>query len=194
MTDHSELLALRAKLARAEREARKAPPPPPRPPGAKPKPLPPQREAELRGVDTRDHVLSRAHARLREAVLLGHYDIRPHAVQHARAEGFLEHDIVNVLASGRVRAVYPEERRMLVSGTFASGGVRLPLHVVAELHMERGGDFLEVVTAFVPKHPHHIVSRARLAVMLRWDGEEARVRLARPGNKAGYRGKGKWRR
>ncbi|WP_051363344.1 DUF4258 domain-containing protein [Deinococcus murrayi] len=187
----TDLLSLRAQLARAEKAARRAQvPPPARPENLRFKPLKPQREAELAGVDTSEHSLARAHARLREAVYDGKYHLCPHAIGHARAEGFLEHDIIQVLVAGRVRAVYPEERRWLVGGYFEACGVALPLHVVVE-HARDG--FLDVVTAFVPKHPHHILSRARLAVMLRYDDERIRTRTATPGNKPGYRSKGKWK-
>ncbi|WP_084050964.1 DUF4258 domain-containing protein [Deinococcus hopiensis] len=187
----TDLLVLRAQLARAEKEARRAPTPPPsRPANLQLKPVAPQREADLAGIDTTEYSLSRAHARLRDAVYDGKYHICSHAVQHARAEGFLEHDIMHVLLAGRVRAVYPEDRRWLVCGTFESCGVALPLHVVAE-HARSG--FIDVVTAFVPKHPHHVISRARLAVMLRYDDEQIRARTAIPGNKPGNRSKGKWR-
>ncbi|WP_081909025.1 DUF4258 domain-containing protein [Deinococcus sp. YIM 77859] len=184
----ADLLALRAQLARAEKAARRVPTPPPTRPAAKP--VAPQREADLAGIDTSDHSLARAHARLREAVYEGRYHLCPHAIGHARAEGFLEHDIIDVLVAGRVRAVYPIERRWLVCGYFEACGVRLPLHVVVE-HQRDG--FLDVVTAFVPKQPHHIISRARLAVMLRYDDEKIRTRTAPVGNKPGNRSKGKWK-
>lgn len=188
----SDLLALRAQLARAEKEARRAPTPlPARPARPHAKPVKPQREADLAGIDTSDHTLGRAHARLRDAVYDGQYHICAHATQHARAEGFLEHDIIQVLVAGRVRAVYPEDRRWLVCGSFEACGVALPLHVVVE---HGPGGFLDVVTAFVPRHPHHIISRARLAVMLRYDDEKIRARTAQVGNKPGNRSKGKWRR
>ena len=185
-----DLLALRAQLSRAEKAARRAPTPPPTPSAARPTPLKPQREIELDGVATDDFSLSRAHARLRDAVYDARYHICDHATQHARAEGFLEHDIMNVLLSGRVRAVYPEDRRWLVCGYFEACGVRLPLHVVAQ-HYRDG--HVDIVTAFVPKHPHHIISRARLAVMLRYDDEQVRARTATPGNRPGYRSKGRWK-
>jgi len=187
----TDLLALRAQLARAEKEARRAPTPvPARPENLRLKPVKAQREADLAGVDTTDHSLGRAHARLRDAVYDGRYHLCPHAIGHARAEGFLEHDIIQVLVAGRVRAVYPEDRRWLICGFFEACGVALPLHVVVE-HARDG--FLDVVTAFVPKQPHHIISRARLAVMLRYDDEQIRTRTATPGNRPGNRSKGKWR-
>ncbi len=185
---HTHLLTLRAQLARAEKAARRAPTPPPRPAAATP--LKPQREAELAGIATDDFSLSRAHARLREAVYDSRYHVCPHAIAHARAEGFLEHDILHVLLAGRVRAVYPDDHRWLVCGYFEAHGVKLPLHAVVQ-HYRDG--HVDIVTAFVPKHPHHIISRARLAVMLRYDDERVRARTAQAGNKVGYRGKGRWK-
>lgn len=188
MRKNPTLLTLRSSLARQEREERRkttsaAPAKAP----AHARPIAPQREVELEGVDTRDFVLSRAHARLRDAVFEGRYEIKAHAQQHARAEGFLEQDIVQVLDTGRVRAVYPEDRRWLVCGYFETHGFRLPLHVVVELHED--GRWIDVVTAFVPKHPHQVVSRSRLAVMLRWDQTEAQHKLVKPGG-----GRGRWKR
>ena len=191
MREHTDLLTLRSQLARAEKQARKAaavPVPAPRPTPAKP--VKPQREGELEGVSTDDFSLGRAHARLRDLVYDGQYHVCPHAVGHARAEGFLEPDIVNVLVSGRVRAIYTQERRWLVCGYFESGGIRLPLHVVAQMYE----DGLDVVTAFIPKHPHHIISRARLALLLRWDDEQLRLHTSAPTSRSGVRGRGRWKR
>lgn len=195
----SELLNLRAELHRAEkaeREAKRQPPAPSTPrPGAGQRPLKPQREADLQGMLTDDFSLARAHRELREAVYDGRYRICPHAVQHARAEGFMEPDIMQVLLSGRVRAVYPEERRWLVCGFFEACGIRLPLHVVVQVQPGRRseGAALDIVTAFVPKHPHQLISRARLALLLRYDDEQVRSRAAVVGNRVGYRGKGGWK-
>lgn len=185
----NDLLALRAQLSRAEKAARRAPTPLPAKP-ATPAPVKPQREAELQGVSTDDFSLSRAHAKLREAVYDSRYHVCPHAIAHARAEGFLEHDIMHVLLAGRVKAVYPEDHRWLVCGYFEAHRVRLPLHVVVQHY--RDGQ-VDIVTAFVPKHPHHIISRARLAVMLRYDEERIKTRTAQVGNKVGHRSKGRWK-
>lgn len=156
----------------------------------KPRALSLRREKQLEGIDTSAHGLGTAHSRLREAVLDGRFAIKSHAREHARGEGFLEHDILGVLMSGRVRAVYIHENRWLVAGYFHSLGVKLPLHVVVEPH----SDGFDVVTAFVPKHPHDILSRQRMAVMLRYDREEVAGRRAIVGNRVGYKGKGRWRR
>jgi hypothetical protein len=191
MREHTDLLTLRSQLARAEKQARKAAAvvvAPPKPQLSKP--VKPQREQDLEGVSTDDFSLHRAHARLRDLVYDGQYHVCPHAVGHARAEGFLEPDIVNVLVSGRVRAIYTQEHRWLVCGYFESGGIKLPLHVVAQMYQ----DGLDVVTAFIPKHPHHIISRARLALLLRWDDERLRLHTSTPGSRAGVRGRNKWKR
>ncbi|GHF56246.1 hypothetical protein GCM10017781_35700 [Deinococcus metalli] len=185
----TDLLALRAQLARAEKAARRAPTPPPAR-VSRPTPVPPQREAELAGVLTDDFSLHRAHAKLRDAVYDGRYTLCPHAVGHARAEGFLEHDIMNVLLSGRVRAVYPDDHRWLVCGRFEACGVALPLHVVVQ-HYRDG--HIDIVTAFVPKQPHHVISRARLAVMLRYDEGQIRTHTSAPAPRAGHRGRGRWK-
>lgn len=185
----NDLLALRAQLARAEKAARRAPTPPPARLSTS-TPLKPQRDVELTGIATDDFSLKRAHTKLRDAVYDSRYHICPHAIQHARAEGFLEHDIMHVLLAGRVRAVYPEDHRWLVCGYFEAHRVKLPLHVVVQ-HYRDG--HVDIVTAFVPKQPHHIISRARLAVMLRYDDEQVRSRTAHTGNRVGYRSKGKWK-
>ncbi|PTA68270.1 DUF4258 domain-containing protein [Deinococcus arcticus] len=190
MQASTDLLHLRAQLARAEKAARRTPAAPPPRPASPQAPLKPQRQAELAGVSTDDFSLARAHARLRDAVYDGRYHLCPHAISHARAEGFLEHDVLNVLLTGRVRAVYTEERRWLVCGYFEACGVALPLHVVAEPHAD---GHVDIVTAFVPRHPHHIISRARLALMLRYDDQTVRARTAHAGNRVGHRGKGRWK-
>ncbi|TSA84674.1 hypothetical protein FNU79_10600 [Deinococcus detaillensis] len=198
MKEQTDLMALRAQLAKAEKASRRKPAPAPKPANLALKPLSPQREAELQGVSTDDFLLSRAHSRLREAVYEGHYHVCTHATHHARAEGFLEHDIMQVLLSGRVRAIYPQERRWLVAGYFEACTIKLPLHVVVQLetvHTPAGSvDFLDVVTAFVPKHPHHIISRVRLAVLLRYDDETVQHRMSVVANRVGHKSKGKWKR
>ena len=150
----------------------------------------PQREKDLEGVEVSAHLLARAHERLRTAVILSQFEVKAHAINHARAEGFLESDILEVLMRGRVRAIYPNERRWLVCGYFESAKIELPLHVVVEHHAD---GWLDVVSAFVPKNPHHIISRQRLSVMLRYDDEKIQARTAVAGNKAGYKGKGRWK-
>jgi|UPI00068D7816 hypothetical protein len=143
--------------------------------------------ADALEIDTRDYVLQRAHQTLRDVMWEGRYDICEHAVQHARAQGFLEPDIVQVLHTGRIRAVYPQDRRWLVMGYFQSVNLKLPLHVVVDFHHK--DHWIDVVTAYVPKNPHQILSRSRVAVMLRFDSGEVKTKQVRPGAQ-----KGKWKR
>lgn len=102
---------------------------------------------------------------LRRLVRSGRYAIKPHAVRHAIAEGFTERDIIAAVMFGRTLAVYPLDERMLVLGYISlPRRIRIPLHVVLE-YSETA--FVDVVTAFIPAEPYRVVSRARLAVLLK---------------------------
>lgn len=104
----------------------------------------------------------------------GRYRLGPHASRHAIAEGFTERDVVMTLLHGRELARYLDDRRLLVLGWLPAGRqVRLPLHVVAEYGRPR---WVDVVTAFIPRDPHRVVSRRRLALMLRPRPEDAAAR------------------
>lgn len=106
---------------------------------------------------------------LRPLVRDGRYRVARHATRHAAAEGFTERDIVATILHGRELVRYLEDERLLVLGWVpVSPQVRLPLHVVLEFSKPR---FVDVVTAFIPRDPHRAPSRARLAEVLRWDGE-----------------------
>lgn len=108
-------------------------------------------------------------ADLRPHVRDGRYRVAPHATRHAAAEGFTERDIVATILHGRELVRYLEDERLLVLGWVpVSRQVRLPLHVVLEFSKSR---FVDVVTAFIPRDPHRALSRARLAEVLRWDGD-----------------------
>ena len=152
-------------------------------------------------LDTREFVLDRALVKLRDILSEGRYALKDHAVGHARAEGFLEQDVIQVLYSGKVRAVYPQDQRWLISGYYQvdtvrrgpdghykiEKPVRLPLHVVVDVFDK---DFwVDVVTAFVPKNPHEIVSRGRLALMMRFDQTEVKSKVVQKGE----RGRKRWR-
>lgn len=114
----------------------------------------------------------RALDELRPLVRAGRYRIGRHANRHATSEGFTEHDIVATVLHGRELVRYLEDERLLVLGWLpVSSEVRLPLHVVLEFSRPR---FVDVVTAFIPHDPHRVLSRARLAEVLRWDGHEVR--------------------
>ena len=115
---------------------------------------------------------------LRPLVRDGRYRIARHAVRHAAAEGFTEHDMVATLLHGRELVRYLEDERLLVLGWLpVSGSVKLPLHVVVEFRVSR---LVEVITAFIPHDPHRALSRTRLAEVLRWDGHEPRAVLDGP--------------
>jgi hypothetical protein len=115
---------------------------------------------------------------LRPHVREGRYRLGPHAVRHAAAEGFVERDVVMTLLHGRELARYVHDRRLLVLGWVPAGPeVRVPLHVVVAYGRPR---WVDVVTAFVPRDPHRVVSRSRLAELLRHDRDGVVVRHAGP--------------
>lgn len=102
----------------------------------------------------------------------GLYRLGSHATRHALAEGFTEVDVVMTLLHGRTLARYPLDQRLLVLGWLPAGReVRLPLHVVVEYVKPR---WVDVVTAFIPRDPHRVVSRQRLAQILRADEAASR--------------------
>lgn len=108
----------------------------------------------------------------------GRYRIGPHVAKHMLQEGFIEHDVLQAIEWGRELAVYPEESRMLVLGYMVfPPQLRLPLHVVLEYRENR---WVDIVTAFIPKKPHEVYSRARIAAILRFDGTFEEVRWKRP--------------
>ncbi|AEB11839.1 hypothetical protein [Marinithermus hydrothermalis] len=108
----------------------------------------------------------------------GRYRIGPHVAKHMVQEGFTELDVVQAVRWGRELAVYPEDERMLVLGYIVvSPRLKLPLHVVLEYHKAR---WVDIVTAFIPREPHRVYSRARLAAILRFDGAREAVEWVRP--------------
>ena len=111
---------------------------------------------------------------LQPLVREGRYRICSHAARHAACEGFTEGDMVAALLYGRELLRYVQDERLLVLGFIQpSPAVRIPLHVVAEYAKPR---FVDVVTAFIPAEAHRVVSRARLAELLRYDREDRRVK------------------
>jgi hypothetical protein len=115
---------------------------------------------------------------LRPHVRDGRYRLGPHAVRHAHTEGFDERDVVMTLLHGRELARYLDDHRLLVLGWLpVSAAVRLPLHVVAAYDRPR---WVDVVTAFVPRDPHRVISRRRLAELLRHDRAEPVARTTGP--------------
>lgn len=107
---------------------------------------------------------------LRPYVRKGWYRVAPHAHKHALCEGFTEQDIVAAMLYGRELVRYLEDERLLTLGFIRpSPQVSIPLHVVLEYSKPR---WVDVVTAFVPKDAYRVISRTRLAEMLRYDREE----------------------
>ncbi len=116
----------------------------------------------------------------------GRYRLGPHVARHMRVEGFTELDVVRAIEYGRELAVYPEDARMLVLGYIVvSPRLKLPLHVVLEYRKPR---FVDIVTAFIPKEPHRVYSRARLALLLRFDGSRVEEEWVAPRGSRGARG------
>ena len=115
---------------------------------------------------------------LRPLVRIGRYRLGSHAIKHAASEGFTESDVVNTVLYGRELARYWEDERLLVLGHIpASPTVKIPLHVVLEYSRPR---WVDIVTAFIPLVPHKVVSRARLAEILRYDRHAARRTIIGP--------------
>ncbi len=112
---------------------------------------------------------------LRPLIKDGKYRIASHAVRHAFAEGFTEKDIVGCILYGKELLRYIEDERILVLGYIVvSPKVKIPLHVVLEHKLPR---HVEIVTAFIPKEPHRVMSRDRLAEFLRHDQHDVIVKI-----------------
>lgn len=117
---------------------------------------------------------------LRPWIREGRFRLAPHAARHAASEGFTERDVVATLLHGRELMRYLHDERLLVLGWVpVSPAVRLPLHVVAEFARPR---WVDVVTAFIPDDPHRVVSRRRLAELLRWDAHEPHSQVVGTGD------------
>ncbi|HEX7021239.1 MAG TPA: hypothetical protein VF171_00170 [Trueperaceae bacterium] len=112
---------------------------------------------------------------LRPLVKEGRYRVGPHASKHAACEGFTEQDMVKAVLYGKELLRYLEDERMLVLGYICpSPNVKIPLHVVLDYAKPR---WVDVVTAFIPDDAHRVISRARLAELLRYDRDECVVEL-----------------
>ena len=108
-------------------------------------------------------------------VRAGRYRVGSHATKHATCEGFTEEDIVATVIYGKELLRYTQDERLLALGYICpSPDVRIPLHVVLEYAKPR---WVDVVTAFIPQEAHRVMSRSRLAHLLRHDRHESRVRI-----------------
>jgi hypothetical protein len=138
------------------------------------------REMLFRG-DSREEKVKRKIRRLEELLphlKEGRYRIGPHVAKHMVQEGFTELDVLRAVEWGRELAVYAEDERMLVLGYMViPPRLKLPLHVVLEYKNPR---WVDVVTAFIPREPHRVYSRARVAALVRFDGALEEVEWVRP--------------
>lgn len=126
---------------------------------------------------TSKRVRVRTLSELRPLVQEGRYRLGPHVLKHAACEGFAEKDVVAAALFGQELVRYTEDERLLVLGYICpSIEVRIPLHVVLEYARPK---WVDMVTAFIPTHPHSAVSRTRLAEMLRYDHPPTRRQAAR---------------
>lgn len=108
----------------------------------------------------------------------GRYRIGSHVAKHMLQEGFIETDVLRAVEWGKERAIYVEDSRMLVSGEMVfPPSFRLPLHVILEFSDAR---WVDIVTAFIPKKPHQIYSRGRVAALLKYEKDFEEVRWVRP--------------
>lgn len=120
---------------------------------------------------------------LRPHIRAGRYRIGAHATKHAYCEGFTERDIIAALLYGKELLRYCQDARLLALGYIhPSPTVQIPLHVVVEYAKPR---WVDIVTAFIPREAHRVISRARLAEMLRHDQHEVTSRLVGPSRPRG---------
>ena len=112
---------------------------------------------------------------LRPLVREGRYRVAPHAARHAQCEGFSEKDMFAAVMYGKELLRYYQDERLLALGFIRpSPTVEIPLHVVLEYSKPR---WVDIVTAFIPRDAHRVVSRERLAEMLRYDKHEPVAQL-----------------
>lgn len=115
---------------------------------------------------------------LRPLIREGRYRVGSHAVRHANCEGFTERDMVSAILYGRELLRYWQDQRLLALGYIRpSADIQIPLHVVIEYKKTR---WIDIVTAFIPEEAHRVVSRGRLAEMLRHDRHEVKSRFVGP--------------
>ena len=105
-------------------------------------------------------------------ILEGKYRLGPHVAKHMVQEGFSEADLIGALRWGSELAIYPEDQRMLVLGFITvSPRLQIPMHVILE---HRRLPQIDIVTAFLPRDPFKVYSRARVAALLEPDRQNWR--------------------
>jgi len=82
------------------------------------------------------------------------YALRPHAVSHMLAEGFSERCIVEAMENGKIIENYFAEDRCLIAGFFQiSEKTRESLHVVDFWSESNQIEWVDIVTAYIPRRP-----------------------------------------
>lgn len=84
---------------------------------------------------------------IRNRIQAGNYLVKSHAILHALKEDFDRQNMVEAILNGRVIEEYPDDQRVLVSGTMILESITVHLHVVCE-HADPV--FIEFVTAYIP--------------------------------------------
>ena len=84
---------------------------------------------------------------IRNRIQAGNYLVKSHAILHALKEGFDRQHMVEAILNGRIIEEYPDDQRVLVSGTMTWENITVHLHVVCE-HADPV--FIEFVTAYIP--------------------------------------------
>lgn len=84
---------------------------------------------------------------IRNRIQAGNYLVKSHAIQHALKEGFERKHMVDAVLNGRIIEEYPDDQRVLISGTTLLDNISVHLHVVCEY---ADTVFIEFVTAYIP--------------------------------------------
>lgn len=84
---------------------------------------------------------------IRNRIQAGNYLVKSHAIQHALKEGFNRKHMVEAVLNGRIIEEYPDDQRVLISGTTLLENISVHLHIVCEF---ADSVFIEFVTAYIP--------------------------------------------
>jgi hypothetical protein len=84
---------------------------------------------------------------IRNRIQTRNYLVKSHAVQHALKEGFERKHMVEAILNGQIIEEYPDDQRVLISGTTLLENITVHLHIVCE-HADPV--FIEFVTAYIP--------------------------------------------
>ena len=100
---------------------------------------------------------------LRKRIRNKHYLIKSHAVQHALKEGFARQHIVAAVLTGEIIETYPDDQRVLISGSVVMDDTNVYLHVVCEYV---DPVYVDIIIAYIPD-------------LTRWDNPPLRRRRQR---------------